>query len=151
MGERAENLRAAIGRLSALGDVMAVSSFFETEPVEVADQPWFLNCAAALRTLCTPQELLAGILEIERSMGRVRTQAKGPRNIDIDILLFGSHILHSEGLTIPHPEMHKRMFVLEPLTEIAPKVQHPVLRKSARAMRDGLRGEGPVVRVFKEK
>ncbi len=151
LGDRADNLRAAIASLSSLGDVMAVSSFYETEPVELEDQPWFLNCAVALRTLCTPQQLLEGILGIERNMGRERKVKKGPRVIDIDILLYGAQMVHADGLEIPHPAMHDRLFVLVPLAEIAPKVHHPVLRKSIRELRDGLRGKGPVVRLSSAK
>ena len=93
LGDRQSNLRNATGRLLELGDVLEVSSLYETEPVEVTDQPWFLNCTVAVRTELIPREFLAGILEIERSMGRRRIQPKGPRIIDIDILLFGpAHI-----------------------------------------------------------
>src|SRR5438067_19510 len=102
-----------------LGDVLAVSSFYETEPVEFTDQPWFLNCTVAVRTELTPQQFLARIQQIEHEMGRRRIQPKGPRNIDLDILLFGDSILRTPELQIPHPAMHKRTFVLEPLNEIA--------------------------------
>ena len=88
LGDRQVNLRTAIGHLLDLGYVQEVSSLYETEPVEVTDQPWFLNCAVAVRTELIPREFLAGILNIERSMGRQRTQPKGPRIIDIDILLY---------------------------------------------------------------
>ena len=93
VGDRAANLNAAIGRLAELGAVAAVSSFYETEPVELTAQPWFLNCAVTLDTEKMPKQLLAGILDIEQQMGRRRTQTKGPRTIDIDILLFGSSIV----------------------------------------------------------
>ena len=97
LGDRQANLRNATGRLLELGDVLEVSSLYETEPVEVTDQPWFLNCAVAVRTELIPREFLAGILAIERSMGRQRTQPKGPRIIDIDILLFGAaHDQHTD-------------------------------------------------------
>jgi len=93
--DRQSNLRNAIGRLLEVGDVVEVSSLYETEPVEVTDQPWFLNCAVGVQTDLTPREFLAGILAIEKSMGRLRTQPKGPRLIDMDILLFGSQtIIH---------------------------------------------------------
>ena len=138
VGDRAANLRTAIKRVSSLGDVMAVSSFYETEPVEFAAQPWFLNCAVELDTEKMPKQLLAGILDIEREMGRRRVQKKGPRTLDIDILLFGNSIIQTKGLTIPHPAMHERRFVLEPLAEIAPEARHPVIKRTVRELRDAL-------------
>jgi 2-amino-4-hydroxy-6-hydroxymethyldihydropteridine diphosphokinase len=138
IGDRAAQLQDALTRLSAAGRVVAVSSFYETEPVEFTQQSWFLNCAVALETAKTPQQLMAAILVIEVQMGRRRAQNKGPRSIDIDILLFGDTIVDSTELTIPHPAMHQRRFVLEPLAEIAPEVQHPVLKKTIRELRDAL-------------
>jgi len=138
LGDRRANLESAISRLSQLGEVVAVSSFYETEPVEVTSQPWFLNCAVKLETEKMPKQLLKGILDLEREMGRRRTQKKGPRNIDIDILLFGNSIVETKGLAIPHPALHERRFVLEPLAEIAPEMRHPVFKKTIREMRDAL-------------
>jgi len=138
VGDRQAQLHTAVARLSAAGRVTAVSSFYETEPVEFTEQPWFLNCAAALETNLTPPQLMAQILEIEQEMGRTRVQNKGPRTIDIDILLFDNDIVNSGNVTIPHPAMHQRRFVLEPLAEIAPEAQHPLLHKTIRALRDAL-------------
>jgi 2-amino-4-hydroxy-6-hydroxymethyldihydropteridine diphosphokinase len=138
LGDRAANLKSAIDRLRDFGEVVAVSSFYETEPVEVIAQPWFLNCVVKLDTEKTPEQLLAGILAIEQEMGRERKQKKGPRTIDLDILLFGNSIVELPGLTVPHPAMHERRFVLEPLAEIAPEVRHPVLKKSILELRETL-------------
>jgi len=138
VGDRAANLNAAIARLGAFGEVVAVSSFYETEPVEFAAQPWFLNCAVKLDTEKMPKQLLAAILDLEQKMGRRRVQKGGPRSIDIDILLFGNSIVDTQGLTVPHPAMHQRRFVLEPLAEIAPEVRHPVFKRTIRELRDAL-------------
>ncbi len=138
VGDRAVNLNDAIGRLAALGQVVAVSSFYETEPVGLTAQPWFLNCALKLDTEKMPKQLIAEILDLEQEMGRHRLQKNGPRTIDIDILLFGSSIVETKGLTIPHPAMHERRFVLEPLAEIAPDVRHPVFKRAIRELRDTL-------------
>src|SRR5581483_4001756 len=110
--DREQNLRRALDLLGSLGEITAVSSAYDTEPVEFAPQPWFLNCAVALETEKLPRQLLAGILQIEQSMGRRRTQPKGPRLIDIDILLFGQSVVETGSLTIPHPALHERRFVL---------------------------------------
>ena len=145
VGDREAQLRDAQTRLAAAGRVVAVSSFYETEPVEFTRQPWFLNCALALETSKTPQELMAAILCIEEDMGRRRLQKKGPRSIDIDILLFDDRLVDSQELTIPHPAMHQRRFVLDPLAEIASEVLHPVLKKTIRELRDAL-PEGQAVK-----
>jgi 2-amino-4-hydroxy-6-hydroxymethyldihydropteridine diphosphokinase len=145
LGDRAANLSAAIARLRAVGTVSAVSSIYETEPVEVTEQPQFLNCVIALETAEPPPRLLRSILAMEREMGRERKQDKGPRIIDIDIVLFGDSILDTSELTLPHPAMHRRRFVLEPLAEIAPWVRHPRLQKTIGQLRDEL-PEGQVVR-----
>lgn len=138
VGDRVANLDAAIVRLRILGEVVAVSSFYETEPVGFAAQPWFLNCVVKLETKKTPAQLLADLLALEQGMGRVRGQKNGPRVIDVDILLFGESVIESKGLTIPHPAMHQRRFVLEPLAEIAPDVRHPVFKRTIQELRDEL-------------
>jgi len=145
VGDRAAQLHEAIARLRAAGRVIAASSIYETEPVEFTEQPWFLNCAVALETDQTAQQLMTAILAIEEEMGRRRVQKKGPRSIDIDILLFGDMIVDSTDLTIPHPAMQHRRFVLDPLAEIAPEVLHPGLRKTIAELRDAL-PEGQAVR-----
>ena len=152
VGDRAANLRDAISRLSAIGAVQAVSSFYETEPQEFAAQPWFVNCVVALETEKMPKQLLSCILQIEQDMGRrrQREQKKGPRNIDIDILLFGNSVVDTKDLTIPHPAMHERRFVLEPLAEIAPDARHPIFKRTARELRDALAPGQAVRKVPKE-
>jgi 2-amino-4-hydroxy-6-hydroxymethyldihydropteridine diphosphokinase len=130
VGDRERNLQEAIRRASALGRVVAASSVYETEPVEFTDQPWFLNCVIALETTAEPAQLLRECLRIEQEMGRQRLLKKGPRSIDIDILLFGDAVVNTPELTIPHPEMTRRRFVLEPLAEIAPELLHPVSQKT---------------------
>lgn len=138
VGDREKNLRDAIANLGKVGLVTKVSSFYETEPVEFTDQAWFLNCVVAIETELNPERLLSALLEIEKAMGRERTIKKGPRTIDLDILLHGESVLSSRGLTIPHPEMANRRFVLQPLVEIAPGAWHPVLKKTARRLLDEL-------------
>ncbi|HEY5056902.1 MAG TPA: 2-amino-4-hydroxy-6-hydroxymethyldihydropteridine diphosphokinase [Acidobacteriaceae bacterium] len=138
LGNREANLREAIRRLRGLGEVRAVSSFHETEPVGYTDQPRFLNAALLLETELAPVNLMAALLSIERELGRDRalSPAKGPRTIDLDLLLYDAMVLHVEAdathpsLTLPHTEMHKRRFVLAPLAEIAPGMIHPTSGRS---------------------
>lgn len=134
LGDRAANLRTAIAQMAVAGRWLAVSAFYETQPVDVPNQPWFLNCVAAMETDKTPRELLQHALWVEETMGRLRTSDKGARKIDIDIVLFGERVVDERGLKIPHPAMHERRFVLEPLAEIAPEARHPELGKTAREL-----------------
>ena len=150
VGEREKHLDDAIARLEAHGRVVSVSSLYETEPVEFTNQAWFLNCAVAFETTETPEQLMASILRIEAEMGRQRVENKGPRTIDIDILLFGDAILDAPALTVPHPAMHERRFVLQPLAEIAPEAKHPLLKKTICELLDGL-PEGQTVRKLQQK
>jgi len=138
VGDRETHLKRAIERLAGIGNVVVVSSFYETEPVEVTGQPWFLNCAVKLDTEKMPKQLMKSLLDVERDMGRRRGQRKTPRAIDLDILLFGTSIIDTKELTVPHPAMHQRRFVLEPMTEIAPEVRHPVFKRTIRELRDAL-------------
>jgi 2-amino-4-hydroxy-6-hydroxymethyldihydropteridine diphosphokinase len=153
VGDREDLLREALARLATAGSVVAVSSFYETEPVEFTRQPWFLNCALTLETSQTPLQLMTTTLRIEEEMGRRRMQKKGPRSIDIDILIFVNGetedtIMDSKELTIPHPAMHQRRFVLDPLAEIAPQLLHPIFEKTIRELRDALPA-GQMVRKMK--
>jgi 2-amino-4-hydroxy-6-hydroxymethyldihydropteridine diphosphokinase len=135
MGDRAQNIARAIEALCAHGVRIArQSSFYETEPVGMLAESWFLNCAVEAETEFAPLELMHVLLEIERSLGRNRpSESAGPkesRTIDIDILLLGAEIVHTPELDIPHPRMADRRFVLVPLAEIAPGVRHPVLKRT---------------------
>lgn len=127
IGDKRGYLRRAIGLLESGCHVLEISSFYRTEPVGYREQDWFLNCAARVETESTPHKLLEFIQGIENRLGRVRTIKNGPRTIDIDILLFDNSVIDSGGLTVPHPRMHERGFVLQPLAEIAADVVHPVL------------------------
>ncbi len=131
VGERAGNIARAIALLPERGvRVVKSSPLYETEPVEYLAQGWFLNCVVEVETEMAPGEMMRVLLDIERSMGRERVAPKGPRIIDMDILLFGSRVVREAELEIPHPRMGERRFVLVPLAEIAASVVHPVLKKT---------------------
>jgi 2-amino-4-hydroxy-6-hydroxymethyldihydropteridine diphosphokinase len=127
LGNRAEALSSAVGHLRSLGRVVALSSLYETDPVGYHDQPAFLNAAVALETQLEPLPLLRGLLAIERELGRDRSQGplKGPRTLDLDLLLMGDWVIAGEELSLPHPALTQRRFVLAPLAEIAPELRHP--------------------------
>lgn len=129
LGVRQTNLKRAIEAVSLLGKLLAVSSFTDTAPVGYLDQPRFLNGALVLETRLSPVALLEALLAIEHKMGRDRTDvpAKGPRVIDLDLIFYQDVTLFTPELTLPHPEMHQRRFVLEPLAELAPEWVHPIL------------------------
>ena len=151
IGDRAANIRECIARLGSLGHVSRVSSFYETEPVELREQPWFLNCVMQLETRLRPDDLLTSIHRIEAELGRTRQIMKGPRTIDIDIVLVDWLVVNQNELHIPHPAMHKRRFVLEPLSEIAPEAWHPVLARTARELLHELRPKDGIVRRLATK
>ena len=133
LGDRAATLREAVRRLGLVDgiQVAAVSSFVETAPVGgPPGQPAFLNAAAHLRVALGPEELLGQLLAVEDALGRVRAEHWGPRTIDLDLLLYDNLVVRTERLSAPHPRMHERLFVLEPLAEIAPEARHPVLGRT---------------------
>jgi 2-amino-4-hydroxy-6-hydroxymethyldihydropteridine diphosphokinase len=135
IGDRQSNLQTAIERLAASSlRILRTSPIYETEPVDYTGQRWFLNQVAEAETELFPMQLLARIGKIERQLGRVRTLPKGPRTIDIDILLYGKLVVHSATLEIPHPRMAQRRFVLAPLADLAPELRHPVTRLTVREM-----------------
>jgi 2-amino-4-hydroxy-6-hydroxymethyldihydropteridine diphosphokinase len=142
LGDRSGNLSRAIERLGADDvRVLRVSSVWETEPRDLPDQPWFLNQVIEAETSLFPRQLLQRIHRIERELGRVRSIPKGPRVIDIDILLFGRAVVSARELEIPHPRMTERRFVLEPLAELVPDLRHPVSKRTVREMLGRVTGQ----------
>jgi len=135
IGNRLENLRAALAALPAAGvRVRRVSKIYETEPVDYLQQDWFLNCVVEAETQLAPAELLQQLRKIEASLGSAKAFAKGPRIIDMDILFYGDTVINSPQLQVPHPRMPQRRFVLVPLAEIAPNMRHPITGQSAAEM-----------------
>ena len=139
IGDRGRNLSAALEQLTAEGiAVRRVSPVYETEPVDYTDQRWFRNLVVEAETELFPMQLLSRIARIERELGRVRGIPKGPRTIDIDILLYGNRVVKSAKLQIPHPRMSERRFVLAPLADLAPDLRHPVSGRSVRELLDAV-------------
>ena len=131
IGNRMANLEKAKNSIANnCGTLKGASNIFETAAWGLEDQPHFLNQALAVQTPLPPKELLHCLLQIEKSLGRERDEKWGPRLIDIDILLYNDAVVHEEGLTIPHPQMHNRRFVLQPLAELVPNLVHPLFQKT---------------------
>ena len=131
LGDREANLNRAVELLKQRGvDVVKVSTFIETEPYGVTDQPRFLNGACMVKTELEPLELLRLLLSVEKEMGRVRLRHWGERNIDLDLLLFEDVLMDTEELRLPHPDMANRDFVMLPLAELVPDLKHPILQKT---------------------
>ena len=145
MGDRRAYLRTAVIAVARLGgvEVLATSPVVETDPVGgPAGQGKYLNAAVEVETEIPPPELLRRLLAIEDSLGRERAERWGPRTIDLDILLYGDEVIETDELTVPHPRMHERRFVLEPLAAIAPGARHPVTGKTAAGMLAEVGGDG---------
>lgn len=130
LGNPKANLEFSLKELGDAGTVLRTSSYFETEPVGYADQPWFLNLAIEFETRFSPAELLHLCKSIEDSRARKRSFPNAPRTLDLDILFYGDAVIREESLVIPHPRLSERKFVLEPMAQIAPNLIHPVLKQS---------------------
>ena len=133
LGDPRRQLALALARLAAADEVevLAVSTFYLNPPLGPENQPWYVNAVAKIRTRLAPEELLRVLRQVETALGRVRGERWGPRIIDLDLLLYDGEIIFTPELAVPHPEMHRRAFVLAPLVEIAPEAWHPGLKKSA--------------------
>ena len=148
LGDRKEHLRRGLLGLPQEGlEVLAISSVWETEPVDVPAGEWFLNMAARIRTDLDPHHVLDSLLEIERREGRVRRERNGPRTLDLDLLTLGDLELRSSRLQLPHPRMWSRSFVLEPLAEVAPELCNPLTGRTVAEEAERLRGGESVARI----
>jgi len=151
ISDREAMLQSAIEALPGAGvEVLRTSSLYETEPQDVRNQPWFLNMAAECRTDLFPVQLLGRLKKIEVQLGRKRTVAKGPRTIDIDIILYGNAIVRTLSLEIPHPRFRERRFVLVPLKELAPDLRDPVTRRTVTELLTGTEAGGQTI-VFRRR
>ena len=132
LGNRKENIITALQKIGKLPKtaIIKLSSIINTKPVGITNQPDFLNCIVQIKTILDPEQLLLELLKIEREMGRIRKQKWGPRIIDMDILFFNNEIINTQDLTVPHPEILNRKFVLTSMKEIAPQFLHPIEKKT---------------------
>ena len=149
VGERMGNLRSAVERLSPKVNIKKVSSVYETEPVYYKEQPLYLNAVLSAVTELEPSDLLRFVKGIESGLGRQPSFRNAPRLIDIDILFYGNKVVRTEELTIPHPGIEERAFVLAPLAEIAPELVHPVTHEKVEDLLSGVNGLGGVRKMDK--
>ena len=148
LGDRLGNIERALDALVATGlEIRRVSSFYRTEPVEFRQQPWFINCVAEVETELLPLQLLKAVQKVERDLGRRRSINKGPRKIDIDILLYENVVVRSAALTIPHERMAERRFVLVPLRELEAGLRHPVTERTVAEMLNETEDSSQVIRI----
>ncbi|KRT65852.1 MAG: 2-amino-4-hydroxy-6-hydroxymethyldihydropteridine pyrophosphokinase [Candidatus Dadabacteria bacterium CSP1-2] len=147
LGNRIENCVEGVEEISTFSKIIVVSSFYETEPVDKEDQPDFINCVAKLETSLSPFDLLTFLQSVENTIGREHMEKWGPRIIDLDIIFYDELVIETDELIIPHPRAHLRRFVLEPLSEIAPDIIHPVLKISVSKLLDELKCTKRVVKV----
>lgn len=148
LGDRSGNIERALDALVATGlEVRRVSSFYRTEPVEFRQQPWFINCVAEVETELLPLQLLKAVQKVERDLGRRRSINKGPRKIDIDILLYENVVVRSAALNIPHERMAERRFVLVPLRELEAGLRHPVTERTVVEMLKETADTSQVIRI----
>ena len=151
LGDRVANIRKALELLAEAGiEIRRVSSFYKTEPVDFRAQPWFVNCAAEIATDLMPLQLLKAVKSVERALGRRNGVAKGPRPIDIDILLYENVAMRSSVLTIPHQRLSERKFVLIPLRELAADARHPVTQRTVLEMLQETSDASQVVKLKSE-
>ncbi len=151
LGDRVGHIQEALKKLGERGlKVCRVSSFYRTEPVDFRPQPWFVNCVAEVETDLMPLRLLATLQSIERALGRRPGIAKGPRPIDIDILLYDNRVVRTADLTIPHRRLEERRFVLIPLAELAANLRHPVSERTVLDMLGSTKDNSQVIRLKSE-
>ena len=151
LGDRRATIAQALSLLNQTPNITVcrISELIESEPVGgPVGQGMFLNAAAELRCECSAQQLLAAMQQIEKRLGRQRIEKWGPRTIDLDLLLFGDEIIDTDDLKTPHPHMHERQFVIEPLAQIAPEVRHPLLNQTIRQMQQGLDNPPPPTAIL---
>jgi 2-amino-4-hydroxy-6-hydroxymethyldihydropteridine diphosphokinase len=151
IGNKLENCRNGVDALISSGsaEILEHSRIYKTDPVDYADQDWFINYAVKIQTVLDPLQLLNTLSTIQRQAGRIRNKIRfGPRVLDMDIILYDDLVIHSNKLTIPHPRMHKRRFVLRPICDIDPDIIHPILNKSMQFLLNGLDDQGQGVEPY---